>query len=62
MEPKERERLVALLEKHRPDGPWRVGRSVGRTVYINDKLVGMMDTPELAELAALAVNYWIVDH
>lgn len=27
---------------------WRTGRSVGRTIYMNDQLVGMMDIPELA--------------
>jgi hypothetical protein len=32
---------------------WRVGRKVGRTVYATtggvDRLIGVMDTPELAE-------------
>lgn len=45
---------------------WRTGRSLGRTLYIangpedakNDTLVGMMDTPELAELVCAAVNYY----
>ena len=27
---------------------WRVGRSVGRTLYLDGKLVGLVDTPELA--------------
>lgn len=27
---------------------WRVGRKVGRTLYLDDKLVGVVDTPELA--------------
>ncbi len=37
--------------------PWRVGRSVGRTIYdADDKLIGMMDTPELAAAAVHAVN------
>jgi hypothetical protein len=43
---------------------WRVGRKVGRTVYIqtgtdpgdDDELVGMMDTSELAALVVEAVN------
>jgi hypothetical protein len=43
---------------------WRVGRKVGRTVYIQtgeepsnlDILIGMMDSPELAALAVKAVN------
>lgn len=43
---------------------WRVGRSVGRTLYIqigeegskSDILIGMMDTPELAQNVVDAVN------
>ena len=35
---------------------WRTGRKVGRTVYIGDELVGVMDTPELAEQVVRAVN------
>jgi hypothetical protein len=35
---------------------WRTGRSVGRTVYVGDTLVGMFDTPELARQAVDAVN------
>ena len=39
--------------------PWRTGRKVGRTIYVqlgttpsdNDPLIGMMDTAELAEAA-----------
>lgn len=50
--------------------PWRVGRSVGRTLYVmtdeepsgNDVLIGMMDTAELAELVMYAVNHHQVDH
>jgi hypothetical protein len=39
------------------DRPWRVGRQVGRTVYdAHDRLIGVMDTPILAELVVLAVN------
>lgn len=36
---------------------WRTGRTVGRTVYIGDRLVGLMDTPELAELLVFAERY-----
>lgn len=36
---------------------WRVGRSVGRTIYIGDRLVGLMDTPELAQQVVDAVNW-----
>lgn len=28
---------------------WRVGRKLGRTLYLDDVCVGMVDTPELAE-------------
>ena len=45
-------------------GPWRVGRTVGRTVYRQtgndpakgDELIGLMDTPELARQVVGAVN------
>lgn len=38
-------------------GPvWRVGRKVGRTLYVDDKLVGMVDTPEIAAQIAAAMN------
>lgn len=39
--------------------PWRVGRSVGRTIYVmppdateaskDDRLIGLMDTPDMAQ-------------
>lgn len=43
---------------------WRVGRSVGRTIYRQvgpdatkaDELIGLMDTPELARMVVDAVN------
>lgn len=35
---------------------WRVGRTVGRTIYLNDALVGVMDTPELAAQAVAALE------
>jgi hypothetical protein len=43
---------------------WRVGRSVGRTVYRQvgdepskaDQLIGVMDTSELAKQVVAAVN------
>ncbi len=39
------------------DRPWRTGRQVGRTVYdASDRLIGLMDTPELASLVVAAVN------
>ena len=44
--------------------PWRTGRKVGRTVYVqlgdiphdDDLLIGMMDTPKLANEAVGAHN------
>lgn len=37
--------------------PWRVGTKVGRTIYdVNDVLIGVMDTPELATRVVEAVN------
>ncbi len=35
---------------------WRVGRSVGLTVYLDDVLVGLMDTPGLAAQVVEALN------
>lgn len=43
---------------------WRVGRKVGRTIYRQrgqepsdgDQLLGLMDTPELAEFVVSTVN------
>ena len=34
---------------------WRVGRKVGRTLYVGDALIGLMDTPQLAEQVVSAV-------
>ncbi len=44
--------------------PWRTGRKLGRTIYAqlgalpgdDDPLIGVMDTPALADEAALAHN------
>lgn len=39
------------------DRPWRTGRKVFRTVYdTHDTLIGVMDTPMLAQLVVSAVN------
>jgi hypothetical protein len=35
---------------------WRTGRKVGRTVYLDDKLVGLMDTVDLAEFFVSLAN------
>lgn len=37
-------------------GVWRAGRKVGRTLYRDDVLVGVMDTPELAAQVVEALN------
>jgi len=40
-----------------PPAGWRVGRKVGRTIYNDDDiLIGVMDTPELAQLVVDALN------
>lgn len=57
-----------------PEGRWRVGRSIGRTLYIangpedakTDIVVGMMCGPEaeareLAELVCRAVNLFLAE-
>jgi hypothetical protein len=37
--------------------PWRVGRSLGRTVYdADDRLLGMLDTSDLAAVVVACVN------
>lgn len=35
---------------------WRVGRTLGRTLYVDDQVVGMVDTPELAQRIVDAMN------
>ena len=35
---------------------YRVGRTLGRTIYDDDTLIGMMDTPELGALLVDALN------
>lgn len=54
-----------MAEPPEPEArPWRVGRSVGRTVYVQvgdgpsktDELIGVMDTRELAARVVAAVN------
>lgn len=35
---------------------WRVGRKLGRTLYVDDVCVGMVDTPELAARIVAAMN------
>lgn len=35
---------------------WRVGRKVGRTLYLDNHLAGLMDTPEMARRAVEGLN------
>ena len=35
---------------------WRVGRKLGRTLYLDGQCVGMVDTPALAEAMVIALN------
>ena len=54
-----RERITDLeLELRRGEAlPWRVGASVGRTIYdALGRLIGVMDTPALAAQVVAAVN------
>jgi hypothetical protein len=39
-----------------PEHGWRVGRKVGRTLYEDDELIGVMDTRELAAEVVAAVR------
>ncbi len=36
--------------------PWRVGSKLGRTLYLNDRCVGLVDQPALAELLVSCAN------
>ncbi len=35
---------------------WRVGRTLGRTLYVDDQCVGMVDTPQIAAAIVEAMN------
>ncbi len=37
-------------------GRYRVGRSLGRTLYRHDQLIGLLDTAEMAQQCADALN------
>jgi hypothetical protein len=37
-------------------GPWRVGSKLGRTIYLNDAVVGMVDNAEIAKAIVDAMN------
>lgn len=36
---------------------WRVGRSVGRTIYCDDVLAGVLDDPAIAALVVEELNH-----
>jgi hypothetical protein len=40
---------------------WRVGRTLGRTIYLDDECVGMVDEPRLAEGIVAAMNGASID-
>lgn len=44
----------------KPATTYRVGNKLGRTVYRNDKLIGVMDTAEDAALVVEALNARVV--
>lgn len=58
------ERIVMKVKGASWEVPWRVGRKVGRTIYAqrgeeasdDDALIGLMDTPRLAQEAIEAHN------
>lgn len=59
---------MARGRRPEPDlnGRWRVGRSLGRTIYVEDgsegdRVIGMFDDPEYAELACAARNRLLDD-
>lgn len=37
---------------------WRVGRSLGRTLYIGDNVIGIVDNADQAAMIVHAVNTW----
>lgn len=46
----------------KPPHYWRTGRTVGRTIYDgDDNLIGVMDTPQLADRVVASVN-WGLDN
>lgn len=42
--------------KKRGGARWRVGKKLRRTLYIGDRLVGLVDTPEIAAAIVRAMN------
>ena len=55
--PIERKEKPAARKKRATSAPrWRVGRKVGRTLYHNDCIVGMVDNAHLAAIIVEAMN------
>lgn len=55
------ERLAASTGGGRDEGDemsdrWRVGRTLGRTLYLDGRVCGMVDTPEMAAAIVAAMN------
>lgn len=56
--------IAVTVHAPRAGRPWRTGRKVGRTIYVqigdepsdHDLLIGVMDTPHLADAAVTAYN------
>lgn len=48
------EEISGILDEY--PGEWRVGRKLGRTIYCNDMLMGMMDDMESADLIVKTLN------
>lgn len=51
-----RERVQAARDAGDWRPPWRVGRKLGRTLYLNNVCVGMIDTAELAAEIVASMN------
>lgn len=48
--------MIERIIKGPPPPRWRVGKSLGRTLYVDDRCIGMVDTAELAESIVAAMN------
>ena len=61
--------LVGRMYELALSATWRVGRKVGRMIYAQilsepsdgDVLIGVLDTPELAALAVMAHNQYLLE-
>ncbi len=48
--------VIEKIIKGPPPPRWRAGSKLGRTLYLDDHCVGMVDTPELATLIVSTMN------